>query len=170
MSSATAMHEDTLKVGLLMESAQTHQTLVEENLQRLQAHIRDLDSVVRDEIRRTLIEELQAVSIESKNAAQALRRVGRAANLRQAAFGVAFVTLSTVIPIGLVAWTIPSQAEIQTLRAQRVELSANILRLNEQGGRLEWRHCGADKRLCVRVERKAPAFGERADFFVVKGY
>jgi hypothetical protein len=38
-----------------MESAQVQQKLIDENLAALKAHTRDLDGVVRDEIRRTLI-------------------------------------------------------------------------------------------------------------------
>ena len=50
--------ETTMKFGLLMESAQAHQKLAETHLERLRAHTQDLDGVVRDEIRRTLVEEL----------------------------------------------------------------------------------------------------------------
>ncbi len=59
---------------------------------------------------------------------------------------------------------------MSALRAQRDELAAGIARLQAAGGRIEWRRCGATQRLCVRVERTAPAFGDHADFLVVKGY
>jgi len=35
---------------------------------------------------------------------------------------------------------------------------------------VQLRHCGAARRLCVRVDRGAPLYGEAADFLVVKGY
>ncbi len=56
---APAMDDTTMKFGLLMESAQTHQKLADAHLEKLRAHTRDLDGVVREEIRRTLVEELQ---------------------------------------------------------------------------------------------------------------
>ncbi len=59
-----------MKFGLLMESAQAHQKLAEAQLEKLRAHTQDLDSVVRDEIRRTLVEELQMLTAESTRAAQ----------------------------------------------------------------------------------------------------
>src|SRR4030088_3131256 len=64
--------DETLKFGLLMESAQAHQKLAETHLTKLLAHTQGLDDVVRDEIRRTLIEEFQALSAESDRAARAL--------------------------------------------------------------------------------------------------
>lgn len=164
------MTEDTRKVGLLMESAQAHQALVTENLQRLQAHVRDLDSVVRDEIRRTLLEELQAVSTESQAAVQALRRAGRHAHSRLLMAGAGFVLLGTAIPAGILAWIVPSPAEISALRSQRTELEAALLRLKQQGSQIEWRRCGDEQRLCVRIDRKAPAFGDQADYRIARGY
>jgi hypothetical protein len=35
---------------------------------------------------------------------------------------------------------------------------------------LDVRTCGASARLCVRVDRNAPAYGPGADYLVVKGY
>ena len=40
----------------------------------------------------------------------------------------------------------------------------------ERGGLLDLRRCGNDARWCVRVDRHAPAYGEQADYLVVKGY
>src|SRR6202171_6593087 len=70
---AHTMDDATMKFGLLMESAQAHQKLAEAQLDKLRAHTDDLDGVVRDEIRRTLIEELQMLTAESTRATQALR-------------------------------------------------------------------------------------------------
>src|SRR5271156_1986128 len=72
---AAAIDESTLKFGLLMESAQAHQRLAETQLETLRSHTQDLDGVVRDEIRRTLVEELQMLTAETSRAARALQRV-----------------------------------------------------------------------------------------------
>ena len=85
MSARRRIDDATMKVGLLMESAQAHQKLAETHLEKLRAHTQDLDGVVREEIRRTLIEELQDLAAESKRAAQALNGMKRAANMRGAA-------------------------------------------------------------------------------------
>lgn len=164
------MDEATLKFGLLMESAQAHQKLAETHLEQLRAHTQDLDGVVRDEIRRTLIEELQLLTAESNRAAAALRKIGQRANLRAVLSSAAAAALCAAISVGVARWALPSAAEISALREQREALASSVSRLQRQGGRIELRHCGGARRLCVRVDRKVPAYGENADFYVVEGY
>ncbi len=167
---ALPMDDATLKVGLLMESAQAHQKSAEEQLEKLRAHTEDLDGVVRDEIRRTLIEELQMLSAECKRATDALRTIKRAASLRGTVWSILMAVLSTGIPIAVMRWTLPSNAEMAALRVHRDELAASVATLERRGGRIEWRRCGATARLCVRVDRAAPTYGEKADYHVVAGY
>ena len=47
---------------------------------------------------------------------------------------------------------------------------AEVARLKAQGALVELRRCGIAQRLCVRVDRKAGAFGEGGEFLVVRGY
>src|SRR5580692_6853792 len=82
MNDRAAVDDATMKVGLLMESAQVHQKLAEGQLERLRAHTQDLDSVVRDEIRRTLVEELRALTAEATRATRALQKIRGAGALR----------------------------------------------------------------------------------------
>jgi hypothetical protein len=170
MMMAPGMPDDTLKLGLLMESAQAHQALAAENLQRLQAHVRGLDTVVRDEIRRTLLDELQAVSTESQAAVQAMRRAARFAHTRVLTFGLALILLATAISVGGIAWVVPSAAELAALRSQRADLESSLVRLRQQGAQVEWRRCGDEQRLCVRIDSRAPVFGEQADYRIARGY
>ena len=94
---AAPMQEDeTLKLGLLMEAAQAQQTLAATALDRLREHTAGLDRVVREEIRATLLEEMQALDEESRRAAEALRRLQRTANLRLILWST--TVLSTVKP------------------------------------------------------------------------
>ncbi len=160
----------TTNVGLLMESVQAHQKLAESHLDQLRAHTRDLDAVVRDEIRRTLIEELQMLWAESKRTTEALQRIRRSATLRAGLWSLAAAILCAGIPPAIVRWTLPSGPEIAALQARRDELSASVAILERQGGRLDWRRCGEKARLCVRVDRKAPTYGEKSDYFVAAGY
>ncbi len=159
-----------MKFGLLMESAQAHQKLAETHLERLRAHTQDLDGVVRDEIRRTLIDELQMLTAESTRATDALRKIGRGATVRRGLWSIVLAILCTGIPIAVMRWALPSESEIASLRARRDALAASVDTLERRGGRLDWRRCGATARLCVRVDRKAPTYGDKADYFIVAGY
>jgi len=164
------LDDATMKFGLLMESAQAHQRLAESNLEKLRVHTQGLDMVVRDEIRRTLIEELQMLTVESKRASEVLQTIGRGAVLRGALWSIAIALFGAGIPITIMRWSLPSEHEVGLLRTRRDQMIASIAALEPQGGRIEWRHCGEKARLCVRVDRNAPHYGERGDFYVVEGY
>jgi hypothetical protein len=165
-----ALDDATVRVGLLMESAQAHQKLAESQLERLRAHTEDLDSVVRDEIRRTLVEELRALTAEAAHATRALEKLKGGGAVRGAAWSLAAAVFCTLAPIGAARWALPSAAEIDVLRSRRDELAANLAKLEQQGGRIDWRRCGDARRLCVRVDRKAPAYGDKGEYFVIEGY
>lgn len=159
-----------MKLGLLMEAAQAQQRLSQESLDRLAVHTRSLDSVVRDEVRRTVAEALGNVATESRRATESLQRVRRAANLRTLLWTISIAMICSGVAMGEAWWMLPSQSQIAAMRAQRDSLEANIARLRRGGGRLDVRACGARARLCVRVDRSAPAYGPGADYLVVKGY
>jgi hypothetical protein len=165
-----AMDDATMKFGLLMESAQAHQKLAESNLEKLRVHTQGLDVIVRDEIRRTLLDELQMLTVECGRATEVLRRIGRGAILRGALWSITIALVSSAIPIAIMHWTLPSEQEIRSLQSRRDEMVTRMAALERQGGRLEWRHCGEKERLCVRVDRTVPPFGDKADYYVVKGY
>lgn len=167
---APRMEDETLKLGLLMEAAQAQQALAATTLDRLREHTLGLDAIVREEIRTTLLEEMRDLAEESRRAAEALRRLQRSANLRVVAWSAAILSLVSLIPCAIAWWLLPTRADIQALGAKRDELAANIARLAGQGGKLELRHCGTSQRLCVRVERGAPAYGAAGDFMIAKGY
>lgn len=167
---APAIDDATMKVGLLMESAQAHQRLAETHLEKLRAHTRGLDEIVREEIRRTLIEELQDLEAETRQAAQALNAMKRAANLRGALWCVGMAVLCTAIPIAIARCALPSASELAGLRIERDRLAMSVYRLEERGGRVDWHRCGDAARLCVRVDRNTPAYGDKADYYIVKGY
>ena len=170
MSERDGAADDTLRFGLLMEGAQTHQRLAETQLQTLRAHTQGLDAVVRDAIRRTLVEELQALTEECDASVRALRDMRRAANLRGLLWSIATVLICTVIPAAIAHLALPSEAAVAALKTQRDSLARDVARLELQGGKVEWRVCGDAARLCVRIDVKAPIYGEHRDFYVVQGY
>ena len=159
-----------MQLGLLMEAAQAHQKAAESTLRKLKASTTDLASQVRDEVRAVLTEQLHSLASDSKRAAAALREVQRAANVRALAWSLGITTLCSAIPLFLACWLLPSRGEIAALRAKHDELATQIASLEERGGRIDLRHCGNGARLCVRVDRKAPTFGEQSDYLVIRGY
>ena len=164
------MEDTTVQLGLLMEAAQSQQQLAAAALARLDEHVRGLDAVVRETVSHTLLEELQALADDSRHTAQALRELRRATGARLALVSGAIAAVSAAVPLTFSWWLVPTAAEITSLRTSRAELAADIARLTAQGGRVQLRRCGTAQRLCVRVERTGPAYGDGADFLVVKGY
>lgn len=164
------MEDETIKLGLLMEAAHAQRALAETALEKLNAHVRELDTVVRDEIRHTLVEELQIVVNETRRSAEALRRLRRSANLRIGLWSLGLTLVCSAIPLSLAWWFLPSSSEVSALSAKRDELASAVARLEQRGARVDLRRCGEANRLCVRVDRKAPAYGEAGDYLVVKGY
>jgi hypothetical protein len=167
---APPLDDTAMKFGLLMEGAQAHQKLAESHLERLHAHTQGLDQVVRDAIRRTVVEELRELTVEIQRALGALRGVKRAVNIRTLLWSLALSVLSTAIPLSIVRYLAPSTQQVETLRIQRDQLTASVAQLEQRGGRIEWRKCGEAARLCVRVDRDAPSYGDKGDYLVIKGY
>ena len=164
------MSDEVMKLGLLMEAAQAQQRLGQESLERLAVQIRDLDVLVRDEVRRTVAEALGSVQSESQRATESLQRMRRAVSLRIVLWTVSIAMVCSGVAVGEAWWMLPSQSEIAALRNRRDALASNISRLEQRGGTLDLRRCGARARLCVRVDRNAPAYGPGADYLIVKGY
>src|SRR5215472_8852651 len=105
------MEEETLKLGLLMEAAQSQQTLAATTLDRLREHTAGLDAIVREEIRATLLEEMRALNEDSRLAAEALRRLQRTANLRLIVWSTAVLTAVSLVPCAIAWWLLPTRAE-----------------------------------------------------------
>jgi hypothetical protein len=169
-SDTSAVDDGTLKFGLLMETAHSQQDLVEGSLQRLDAHTQELDRVVRDEIRRAFVAEFAELMDEGARAADVLRSLGRAVTHRTAWWGAIIGVLPSLMVALLLSWWLPTPREIAALRIEHARLSDAIARLADSGGRIDLRRCGDSSRLCVRVDRHAPAYGEQSDYLVVRGY
>jgi hypothetical protein len=170
VSAPTRLEDPTISCGLLMETAQAQQKLIGASLRQLKMHTQELDAVVRDQIRRTMVEELGAVVEEGSRAIQTLRALDRAARLRFMTWTLSLTVLSGAMTALSAWWLLPSPAEIEALRLRREQLTAALETLEQHGGLVDMRRCGSEQRWCVRVDRRAPAFGDQADYFVVKGY
>jgi hypothetical protein len=159
-----------LKLGMLLESAQSLQDLADDSLKRLQAHTQSLDGVVRDEIHRTLIAELGELVEHLDRAAYSLKTLSRVVQLRSLWCGVVLTACPALVVSWIVWWWLPSPTQIAGLRVEQERLSDNLERLRQSGARVDLRHCGNPERLCVRVDRHAGSFGQQADYLVVEGY
>ena len=130
--------------------------------------------MVRDEIRRTLVEELRSLAGEIDGAARSLRSLVQVANIRSALWSIGTAALGGAVSIAMIIvaarWLLPSHSEIESLTVRRDELARVVVRLEQSGGRIDLRRCGDSERYCVRVDRNAPAFGRQADYLVVAGY
>ena len=162
--------EGLTTLGMLMESAHAQQLLAEATLSRLEAHTKGLDAVVRDEIRQSFTVECVALDEEIHKTTVALRALQRTADRRIASWTFAILTIVGSSAIAIAEYAIPSVTDIEKLRSERAALTAQISRLADAGGRLELRRCGEQARLCVKVDRSAPSYGDAADYLVVKGY
>lgn len=170
MNTAPALDDATLNFGLLLETTHAQQQLAASSLRQLEAHTRELDSIVREQMRHTLVEELGAVVQESARAVQSLRTLERAARLRFVAWTLTTTLLSGVAAALSAWWLLPSPSQIEALRLKRDQLMSAIAELQQRGGLIDLRRCGAGQRWCVRVDRKAPVYGEQSDYVVIKGY
>jgi len=163
------MDQDSVKLGLLMETAQTHQRLAEAAIKKLSEHTQALEAVARDQIQRTLVDALKTVHTEAQRAVEALQNIKREANARVTLWTLGLTVISAAIALFITWWVLPTPAEIARLRTERDELSSNLAVLNQRGARADLRRCGKGQ-LCVRVDLSAPRYGESSDYMVIKGY
>jgi len=170
VNAVTPLDSDSMRFGLLLETAQTQQDLIAAELSALQAHARGLDGIVRDQIRRTLVEELGTVIEQSAHAVLTLRALERAAKLRFLGWTLATTLLSGGVTAASAWWLLPTPSQMNILRIRHEQLLAQLANLEQLGGRIDLRRCGSEQRWCVRVDRLAPAFGPQADYLIVRGY
>ncbi|HUK03273.1 MAG TPA: hypothetical protein VLW26_13440 [Steroidobacteraceae bacterium] len=158
------------RIGSLLESAQAQQRVAEAAVERFSGCITTFDEVARDEIRRAFIDECEAVSLAGRTAVEALASVARATSVRVALWSVAVIAACTTIPIVVALTLVPSPAQFRAMRTEEEQLRANLSTLRQQGGAVSIRRCGEKSRLCVRVDRGAPAYGANRDYLIAKGY
>ena len=163
------MDQDSVKLGLLVEAAQTHQKLAEGAIEKLSRHTQGLETVVRDQIQRALVDGLKSVHAETQGAVEALQRVKRAANVRTVFWTLGVTAIALGVALFVAWWVLPTPAEIAALRTERDALASKIAALNQRGARADVRTCG-EGHLCVRVDLKAPRYGDHSDYLVMREY
>lgn len=159
---------ETLRVGLLLETAQAQQRVGEEVFERLRDHLRALDGLVRAEVARAACESLEALSSEAEQAEAALRRLRQETAVRVLTWSLAAMALSAAITLVIVHRLLPSSEQVSVLRARRALYASDIRRLRQFGGTVDLRRCGTTGRLCVRVYPSGPRYGRHGDYLLVK--
>ena len=87
-----------------------------------------------------------------------------------AAGGIAALLLAALVLVWWQRHQVESLVEQQVqLQAEVVELQASAEKWAKRAGRAKLENCGETKRLCVRVDKTA-AYGNDADYFVLRGY
>ncbi|HEV2702716.1 MAG TPA: hypothetical protein VGV09_13870 [Steroidobacteraceae bacterium] len=148
----------------ILENVHAQQTKIHGLLATLDTRSRALDSTLGEAVQRAFMDAA------GLRAAATLSQVHRATGARFARWCCGIVSVCALVPV-LLSWLLmPSPTRVLQARQSQTELSARVALLSREGGRMELRHCGAAQRLCVRIDRKAPLYGEGADFMVVKGY
>jgi hypothetical protein len=160
LSTATAPSD----LGRVLETVHAQQSQIHGMLATLDTRSRDLDSTMGEAVQRAFM------SAAGLRAAEKLSQIHRATGVRFALWSFGIVSACSLVPTVLTWMLMPSRAQVTQARQSLDQLSAGIARLSREGGRIDLRHCGEANRLCVRVDRKTPFYGENADYAVVKGY
>ena len=163
------MDQDCVKLGLLIEAAQTHQKLAAAAIEKLNKQTQELEAVVRDQIQHVLADGLHSLHVETDGAVEALQRVKRVTNARTALWTLGVIAAAVAIALFVAWWVLPTPTEIAALRNEREDLARSIAMLNQRGARADVRQCGTGH-LCVRVDLKAARYGDGSDYLVIKGY
>jgi len=148
----------------MLETVHAQQSQIHGMLATLDSRSRDFDATVGEAVQRALMDAA------GLRAAEKLSQVHRAAGVRFARWSLGVVSACALVPTVLSWMLMPSQAHVLQTRQMLEQLSAGVARLSREGGRIQLRHCGEANRLCVRVDRKSPFYGENGEYMVLKGY
>jgi hypothetical protein len=164
MNSELATEGGPTEIGRMLETVHAQQSQMHGMLATLDSRARDFDS--------TLVEAVQRAFTDAAGlrATEKLTQVHRATGLHFARWSLAIVSACALVPTALSWMLMPSRSQLIQARQTADQLAAQVALLSREGGRIDLRRCGEASRLCVRVDRKSPFYGENADYMVLKGY
>ena len=164
MKSELSMEATPVDLSQILATVHAQQSQIHGVLATLDSRARDFDTTLGEAVQRALADAA------GMRAAETLSQVHRRTALRFAHWSFGVVSACALVPT-LISWALlPSRTQLLQARETLAQLSAGVAQLSGEGGRIDLRHCGAANRLCVRVDRKSPAYGESADYMVLKGY
>ena len=164
MKSELSMEAAPVDLSQILATVHAQQSQIHGVLATLDSRAREFDATVGEAVQRALADAAGIRAVET------LSQVHRGTALRFARWSFGVVSACALVPT-LISWALlPSRAQLLQARQSLEQLSTGVAQLSRQGGRIELRHCGDANRLCVRVDRKSPFYGENADYMVLKGY
>jgi hypothetical protein len=164
MNSELSMEATPVDLSQILATVHAQQSQIHGMLATLDSRSRDFDATVGDAVQRALADSAGI------HAAEKLSQVHRATGVRFARWSFGVVSACALVPAFLSWALLPSRTQVLQARQALEQLNAGVAQLAGQGGRIQLRRCGATNRLCVRVDRKSPFYGENADYMVLKGY
>jgi hypothetical protein len=164
MKSELSSDSGAVDLTRVLETVNAQQSQVSGLLETLDSRSRDLDAAVGEAVQRAL------TNAAGLRAAEKLAQIHRATGVHFARWSLGIVSTCALVPTVLSWMLLPSSAQLTQARQTLQQLSAGIAALSREGGRTQLRYCGETKRLCVRVDRKSPFYGEDADYMIVRGY
>jgi hypothetical protein len=164
MNSELSTDAAPTELGRVLETVHAQHSQLHGMLATLDTRSRDFDSAMGEAVQRAFMDAA------GLRAAEKLSQIHRATGMRFALWSFGIVSACSLVPTVLTWMLMPSRPQLTQARQSLDQLSAGIARLSREGGRIDLRHCGEANRLCVRVDRKAPFYGESADYAVIKGY
>jgi hypothetical protein len=164
MSSELVTEGAPVEIGRILETVHAQQSQLHGMLATLNSRARDLDSTVDEAVQRAFMDAA------GLRAAEKLTQVHRATGIHFARWSFAIVSACALVPAALSWMLMPSRTQLLQARQTADQLAAQVALLSREGGRIDLRHCGEARRLCVRVDRKTPLYGENADYMILKGY
>jgi hypothetical protein len=164
MNSEVSVDTAPVDLGRMLARVHAQQSQIHGVLTTLDSRSREFDTTVGEAVQRALADSAGI------RAAEKLSQIHRANGMRFARWSFAIVSACALVPT-LLSWALlPSRAQVLQSRQALEQLNAGVAQLTRQGGRIDLRRCGAAQRLCVRIDRKSPFYGENADYIVLKGY
>jgi hypothetical protein len=164
MNSDLSVGTEPVDLSRVLETVHAQQSQLHGMLATLDTRSRDLDSTLDEAVQRAFM------AAAGVRAAEKLSQIHRATGVRFALWSFAVVSACSLVPTVLTWMLMPSRAQMIQARQSLDQLTAGIARLSREGGRIDLHHCGEANRLCVRVDRKAPFYGDNSDYAVLKGY
>jgi exoribonuclease II len=168
------MDDETRKIGMLLAAFEDEHVQLKRVIEAIARSGAVLQSQVRGAAREAVDAALKELRPQIAQAGQTLKDLERF-SLWRAAWQHALISVITIATTLLVVWAyVPSLSEIIALRAENTQLQASIDDLSKRGARMSLMECGAQKRLCVLIDRTAGSFSlptHKEDVYMVaKGY
>ena len=153
-----------LDLRRMLETVHAQQSQIHGMLATLDSRSREFDATVGEAVQRAFMDAA------GLRATEKLAQVHRATGVRFARWSLGIVSACALVPTDLSWMLMPSRAQLSQSRQTLAQLSAGVAQLSREGGRIQLRHCGQAKRLCARVDRKSPFYGDDGEYMVLKGY